>query len=135
MTNYRPATNDLAVGRSRRKIGYGHTLTSFPSTAMATRRLHSTKATNGEKRHAVEEVHDHEHHNHTAAHDHTHDHDDEDHTHGHSHSHSHGIFGAFGHTHSREDANTAGAEKIVEALKGGSASPHPFCVSLDSDTT
>jgi len=84
---------------------------------MTTRRLNSTKATNGEKRHAVDEVHDHEH---TTTHNHTHDHDHEDHSH--SHSHSHGIFGAFGHAHSREDASTAGAEKIVEALKGGSTS-------------
>ena len=84
---------------------------------MTTRRLHSTKATNGEKRPTVDEVHDHEH---TPAHNHTHDHDHGDHSH--NHSHSHGIFGAFGHTHSREDATTAGAEKIVEALKGGSAS-------------
>jgi len=92
---------------------------------MATRMLHSTKATNGEKPHTVDEVHESHHshnHNHTTTHDHTHDHDHEDHNHGHSDSHSHGIFGAFGHTHSREDTTTAGAEKIVEALKGGSAS-------------
>ena len=89
---------------------------------MATRRLNSTKATNGDKHQPVDEAHDHDRerhsHNHsnTTAHDHDHEH------HNHNHSHSHGIFGAFGHTHSREDATTAGAEKIVEALKGGSTS-------------
>lgn len=86
---------------------------------MTTRRLHSTKATNGEKRHAADEVQDHEH---TTTDNHTHDHDHDHEDHSHSHSHSHGIFGAFGHTHSREDGSTAGAEKIVEALKGGSTS-------------
>lgn len=102
--------------------------------------LHSTKATNGEKHNTVDEVHDHEHHhshddNHTTTHDHARDHDHEDNNHGHGHSHSHGIFGAFGHTHSREDTTTAGAEKIVEALKGGSASqlPMPFCEGSDDD--
>ncbi|KAF9648557.1 hypothetical protein BDM02DRAFT_3155671 [Thelephora ganbajun] len=88
---------------------------------MATRMLHSTKVTNGEKHHSVDEVHHHEHHNHNhTTHDHVHDHEHEDHNHNHDHSHSHGIFNAFGHTHSREDTSTAGAEKIVEALKGGS---------------
>lgn len=127
LTNYPPAVNTTpAIGiRARRKISYGHTLASFRSTPMATRMLHSTKATNGEKPHAADEVHTHGHHQppdhkDTTAHDQTHDHDHEDHNH--SHSHSHGIFGAFGHTHSREDTTTAGAEKIVEALKGGRAS-------------
>jgi hypothetical protein len=86
--------------------------------------LHSTKATNGEKHKPVDEGHDREHNHsrnndHTTSHDHTPDHDQNHEDQNHSHSHSHGIFGAFGHTHSREDASTAGAEKIVEALKGG----------------
>ena len=120
LTNCRPAANHcLTIGRSRRKISYGHPFASFPSTPMTTRRLHSTKATNGEKRHAADEVQDHEH---TTTDNHTHDHDHDHEDHSHSHSHSHGIFGAFGHTHSREDGSTAGAEKIVEALKGGSTS-------------
>jgi hypothetical protein len=127
LINYPPAGNGLSIGRTGRRVGYRHVLTSFPSTPMATRRLNSTKATNGVKTHAVGEAHDHEQHHphnssHTTAHDHTHDHGHEDHNHSHGHSHSHGIFGAFGHTHSREDTTTAGAEKIVKALKGGSAS-------------
>jgi hypothetical protein len=127
VANHRPAVNAPATGiRSQREISYGYGPASFPSIPMATRMLHSTKATNGEKHNTVDEVNDHENHshnhNHTTAHDHTHDHDHEDHNHGHNHSHSHGIFGAFGHAHSREDTTTAGAEKIVEALKGGSAS-------------
>ena len=138
LTNYRSAADNLAIGRNRRIISYEHLLTSFPSTPMATRRLHSTKATNGEKHRAVDEAHDHEHHspnyNHTTAHDRTHDHGDEDHNHNHSHSHSHGIFSAFGHTHSREDASTAGAEKIVEALKGGSESSRCFAWQVSIQT-
>lgn len=112
--------NSLTIGIKRRRISYGYTLASLPSIPMATRMLHSTKATNGVKRPSADEAHDHEHnHNHTTN---THNHDQEDHNHNHSHSHSHGIFSAFGHTHSREDTSTAGAEKIVEALKGGSES-------------
>ena len=118
LTNCRPAANHcLTIGRNRRKISYGHPFASFPSTPMTTRRLHSTKATKDEQRHGVDEAHDPKH---TTTHNHTHDHNHE--VHDHSHSHSHGIFGAFGHTHSREDATTAEAEKIVEALKGGSTS-------------
>jgi len=126
LANHRSAVSTLAVGiRNRRKIDYGRTVATFPSIPMSTRVHHSTKAKNDEKQRTADEVHDHEHHNppgnnHTAAHDHDH----EDDNHNHSHSHSHGIFGAFGHTHSREDTNTSGAQKIVEALKGGSASRH-----------
>jgi hypothetical protein len=87
---------------------------------MATQMLHSTKATNGVKRPSADKAHDHERDLDRTTQ--THNHDQEDHNHNHSHSHSHGIFSAFGHTHSREDTSTAGAEKIVEALKGGSES-------------
>lgn len=128
-TIHSSAVNDgLRIGIRRRRISYGYASTVSPSIPMATRMLHSNKATNGEKHNPVDEVDHHEHshsHNHNpTTHKHTpdHDHDHEDHDHSHSHSHSHGIFGAFGHTHSREDTSTAGAEKIVEALKGGSTS-------------
>lgn len=139
-TIHSPAVNSgLTIWIRRRRIGYAPT--SLPSIPMATRMLNSTKATNGEKRHSVDEANHHDH-NHsdsrnctTTAHNHTpdHDHDHENHDHGHSHSHSHGIFSAFGHTHSREDTSTAGAEKIVEALKGGSASCQCFIGVLGAD--
>jgi hypothetical protein len=131
LTIHPAAVNDsFTIGIRRRWIGYGDTFTSFPSIPMATHMPYSTKATNGEKPCTVDPAHDHErspshNHNHTTtpspAPDHDHGHENHDHNdHSHSHSHSHGIFSAFGHTHSREDSSTAGAEKIVEALKGGS---------------
>jgi len=123
LTNHPPAANNLAIGINSGRISHGNILASFRSTPMTTRILHSTKATNGEKHRTVDKVHDHEPHD-SRNHSHTTAHDHEDHNNNHSHSHSHGIFGAFGHTHSREDTTTAGAEKIVEALKGGSAYWH-----------
>lgn len=125
LVNYQPAVDTLTTRiRSRQKITYGRAFASFPSIPMTTRMLYSTKGSNSEKNHTSDEVHGHEHHHSHNNNSTTHDHDHEDHNHTHSHSHSHGIFGAFGHTHSREDSTTAGAAKIVEALKGGSASRH-----------
>jgi hypothetical protein len=123
LTTHSSAVNsNLTIGIKRRRISYEYALPSLPSIPMATRMLHSTKATNAVKHPPADAAHDHGHnHNHaTSNHTHNSEHDQEDHNH--SHSHSHGIFGAFGHTHSREDASTAGAEKMVAALTGGSGS-------------
>ena len=123
-----------SVGIRRKRVSYGYPSTSFPSIPMATRMLQSNKATNGKKHQLVDED---GHSSSTTTHNHPpdHDHDHQGHGHSHNHSHSHGIFSAFGHTHSREDASTAGAEKIVEALKGGSALCQCSMTVPDADMT